>query len=182
EEAHELGAQCLVLVVGGLPQGSKDLIGARNQVRDGIAAILPEARKAGVPLAIEPLHPMQAAERACINTLEQALNLCDHLGDGLGVAVDVYHVWWDPKLQSQIERAGKQRLLAYHVCDWLSPTRDLFNDRGMMGDGVINLPLIRRWIERAGYAGFQEVEIFSELDWWKRDPDQVLEICKQRSA
>jgi sugar phosphate isomerase/epimerase len=182
EEAHELGAQCLVLVVGGLPPGSKDLIGARNQVRDGIAAILPEARAAGVPLAIEPLHPMQAAERACINTLEQALNLCDILGEGLGVAVDVYHVWWDPKLQSQIERAGKQRLLAYHICDWLSPTRDLVSDRGMMGDGVINLPLIRRCIESAGYAGFQEVEIFSELDWWKRDPDQVLEICKERSA
>jgi sugar phosphate isomerase/epimerase len=180
EEAHELGAQCLVLVVGGLPPGSKDLIGARNQVRDGIAAILPDARAAGVPLAIEPLHPMQAAERACINTLEQALNLCDILGDGLGVAVDVYHVWWDPKLQSQIERAGKQRLLAYHICDWLSPTRDLVSDRGMMGDGVINLPLIRRWIEKAGYAGFQEVEIFSELDWWKRDPDEVLKTCKER--
>jgi sugar phosphate isomerase/epimerase len=180
EEAHELGAQCLVLVVGGLPQGSKDLIGARNQVRDGIAAILPEARKAGVPLAIEPLHPMQAAERACINTLEQALNLCDILGEGLGVALDVYHVWWDPKLQSQIERAGNQRLLAYHICDWLSPTRDLVSDRGMMGDGVINLPLIRRWIEKAGYAGFQEVEIFSELDWWKRDPDEVLRTCKER--
>jgi sugar phosphate isomerase/epimerase len=180
EEAHELGAQCLVLVVGGLPPGSKDLIGARNQVRDGIAAILPEARAAGVPLAIEPLHPMQAAERACINTLEQALNLCDILGDGLGVAVDVYHVWWDPKLQSQIERAGRQRLLAYHICDWLSPTRDLVSDRGMMGDGVINLPLIRRWIEKAGYAGFQEVEIFSELDWWKRDPDEVLKTCKER--
>jgi sugar phosphate isomerase/epimerase len=180
EEAHELGAQCLVLVVGGLPAGSKDLIGARNQVRDGIAAILPEARAAGVPLAIEPLHPMQAAERACINTLEQALNLCDILGEGLGVAVDVYHVWWDPKLQSQIERAGKQRLLAYHICDWLSPTRDLVSDRGMMGDGVINLPLIRRWIEKAGYAGFQEVEIFSELDWWKRDPDEVLRTCKER--
>ena len=182
EEAHELGAQCLVLVVGGLPAGSKDLIGARYQVRDGIAAILPEARAAGVPLAIEPLHPMQVAERACINTLEQALNLCDILGEGLGVAVDVYHVWWDPKLQSQIERAGKQRLLAYHVCDWLSPTRDLFNDRGMMGDGVIDLRRIRSWVQAAGYRGFQEVEIFSELDWWKRDPDQVLEICKQRSA
>jgi sugar phosphate isomerase/epimerase len=182
EEAHELQAQCLVLVVGGLPPGSKDLIGARNQVRDGIAAILPEARKAGVPLAIEPLHPMQAAERACINTLEQALNLCDVLGEGLGVAVDVYHVWWDPKLQSQIERAGRQRLLAYHICDWLSPTRDLVSDRGMMGDGVIDLPLIRKWVQRAGYSGFQEVEIFSELNWWQRDPDEVLEICKQRCA
>ena len=182
EEAHELGAQCLVLVVGGLPAGSKDLRGARRQVEEGIAAILPEARKAGVPLAIEPLHPMQAAERACINTLEQALDICDELGEGMGVACDVYHVWWDPKLEQQIRRAGKKRLLAYHICDWLVPTRDLLNDRGMMGDGVIELPLIRSWVQAAGYAGFQEVEIFSELDWWKRDPDEVLETCKQRAA
>jgi sugar phosphate isomerase/epimerase len=180
EEAHELGAQCLVLVVGGLPAGSKDLLSARRQISQAIATILPEARNAGVPLAIEPLHPMQAAERACINTLEQALDLCDALGDGLGVAVDVYHVWWDPKLQSQINRAGKKRILAYHICDWLVPTRDLLNDRGMMGDGVIDLPLIRSWAEAAGYSGFQEVEIFSALDWWKRDPDEVLRICKER--
>jgi sugar phosphate isomerase/epimerase len=179
EEAHELGAQCLVLVVGGLPEGSKDIRKARKTIRDGIAAILPEARKAGVPLAIEPLHPMQAAERACINTLEQALDICDLLGEGLGVAVDVYHVWWDPKLESQIRRAGR-RVLAYHICDWLVPTRDLLNDRGMMGDGVIDLRLIRSWVEAAGYAGFQEVEIFSET-WWQRDPDEVLEICKERS-
>jgi sugar phosphate isomerase/epimerase len=181
EEAHELGAQCLVLVVGGLPSGSKDLISARNQVEEGIAAILPEARKAGVPLAIEPLHPMQAAERACINTLEQALDICDALGDGVGVAVDVYHVWWDPKLEEQVKRAGN-RILAHHICDWLVPTRDLLNDRGMMGDGVIDLPLIRSWVESAGYAGFQEVEIFSELDWWRRDPDEVLRTCKERHA
>ena len=180
EEAHELGAQCLVLVVGGLPQGSKDLISARKMIKEGIAEILPEARKAGVSLAIEPLHPMQAAERACINTLEQALDICDQLGDGIGVACDVYHVWWDPKLEQQIRRAGKKRLLAYHICDWLVPTRDLVSDRGMMGDGVIALPLIRGWVEGAGYAGFQEVEIFSELDWWKRDPDEVLSTCKQR--
>jgi sugar phosphate isomerase/epimerase len=182
EEAHELQAQCLVLVVGGLPQGSKDLIGARQIIKESIAEILPIARKAGVPLAIEPLHPMQAAERACINTLEQALDLCDFFQDGIGVAVDVYHVWWDPKLRQQIERAGKKRLLAYHICDWLSPTRDLLNDRGMMGDGVIDLPLIRSWVEAVGYAGFQEVEIFSELDWWKRDPDEVLTTCKERLA
>jgi len=180
EEAHELGAQCLVLVVGGLPQGSKDLISARKMIKEGIAEILPEARKAGVSLAIEPLHPMQAAERACIDTLEQALDICDQLGDGIGVACDVYHVWWDPKLEQQIRRAGKKRLLAYHICDWLVPTRDLVSDRGMMGDGVIDLPLIRSWVEAAGYQGFQEVEIFSELDWWKRDPDEVLTTCKQR--
>jgi sugar phosphate isomerase/epimerase len=180
DEAYELDAQCLVLVVGGLPAGSKDLNSARNQVRDGIAAILPEARKAGVPLAIEPLHPMQAAERACINTLEQALDLCDLFQDGIGVAVDVYHVWWDPKLEAQITRAG-ERIFAYHICDWLVPTRDLLNDRGMMGDGVIDLQRIRSWIAGAGYTGFQEVEIFSDR-WWQRDPDEVLEICKQRSA
>jgi sugar phosphate isomerase/epimerase len=182
EEAHALGAACLVLVVGGLLPGSKDLQRSREQVRDGIAAVLPEARKAGVPLAIEPLHPMQAAERACINTLEQALDICDELGEGIGVALDVYHVWWDPKLESQIRRAGKERILAYHICDWLVPTRDLLNDRGMMGDGVIDLPRIRGWVEGAGYAGFQEVEIFSELDWWKRDPDEVLRTCVERAA
>jgi len=182
EEAHALGAQCLVLVVGGLPAGSKDLGAARETVKNSIFEILPEARKAGVPLAIEPLHPMQAAERACINTLEQALDVCDELGEGIGVAVDVYHVWWDPKLEQQIRRAGKKRILAYHICDWLVPTRDLLNDRGMMGDGVIDLPGIRSWVEAAGYAGFHEVEIFSELDWWRRDPDEVLRICKDRYA
>jgi sugar phosphate isomerase/epimerase len=180
EEAHALGAQCLVLVVGGLLPGSKDLVLSRERIKEGIAAILPEARKAGVPLAIEPLHPMQAAERACINTLEQALDVCDALGEGIGVAVDVYHVWWDPKLEQQIKRAGKARILAYHICDWLVPTRDLLNDRGMMGDGVIDLPGIRRWVEGAGYSGFDEVEIFSELDWWRRDPDEVLRVCKER--
>jgi sugar phosphate isomerase/epimerase len=179
EEAHALGAQCLVLVVGGLPAGSKDLVSARQQVHEGIAAILPEARAARVPLAIEPLHPMQAAERACVNTLEQALDLCDALGEGIGVAVDVYHVWWDPKLQAQIRRAGR-RILAYHICDWLVPTRDLLNDRGMMGDGVIDLPAIRNWVQEAGYTGLQEVEIFSE-HWWQRDPDEVLRVCLERA-
>jgi sugar phosphate isomerase/epimerase len=182
DEAHALGAQCLVLVVGGLPEGSKDLARARERVQESISLILPEARKAGIPLAIEPLHPMQAAERACINTLEQALDVCDALGEGIGVAVDVYHVWWDPKLEQQIKRAGKKRILGYHICDWLVPTRDLLNDRGMMGDGVIDLPRIRGWVEGAGYSGFHEVEIFSALDWWQRDADEVLRTCKDRFA
>jgi sugar phosphate isomerase/epimerase len=184
EEAHALGAQCLVLVAGGLPAGSKDIASAREQVREGIAAILPHARKARVPLAIEPLHPMYAADRACINSLAQALELCDELDPdnegGLGVALDVYHVWWDPRLEEGIARAGKPRLLAFHICDWLVPTRDLLTDRGMMGDGVIDLPRIRSWVERAGYRGFHEVEIFSELDWWRRDPDEVMATCKDR--
>lgn len=137
-----------------------------------------------MPLAIEPLHPMQAAERACINTLEQALDVCDALDPkrtgALGVALGVYHVWWDPNLQQQIERAGRQRLLAYHVCDWLTPTRDLLNDRGMTGDGVVELRKLRGWVEQAGYTGFSEVEIFSERDWWQRPGDEVLDTCIAR--
>ena len=190
DEAKTLNAPCLVLVVGGLPgalQGKaehKDLAAARNDVRDGIAATLEYARGVGMPLAIEPLHPMYAAERACVNTMEQALDLCDALDPkstgALGVAVDVYHVWWDPKLEPQIARAGKARLLAFHVCDWLVPTRDLLNDRGMMGDGVIDIPRIRGWIEAQGYAGYSEVEIFSAENWWKRDGGEVLNTCIAR--
>ena len=184
DEAAALGAQCLVLVVGGLPAGSKDLPGAREMVRDGIGEALGHARSAGVPLAIEPLHPMYCADRACINTLAQALDLCDALDSGkggaLGIAVDVYHVWWDPQLESQVERAGDKRLLAFHICDWLVPTTDLLNDRGMMGDGVIDLPRIRSWMEEAGYRGFHEVEIFSVRNWWKREPDDVLGVMKRR--
>lgn len=179
DEAAALGAQSLVLVAGGLPDGSKDLAGTRAMVADGIAALLPHARAAGVPLAIEPLHPMYAADRACINTLAQALDLCDALGGGVGVAVDVYHVWWDPGLDAGIARAGK-RLLGFHVSDWLVPTTDLLLDRGMMGDGVIDIPRIRASMEAAGYDGPIEVEIFSAANWWKRDPDEVVRVCKDR--
>ena len=98
----------------------------------------------------------------------------------LGVALDIYHVWWDPKLQQQIARAGKERLLAYHVCDWLTPTRDLLSDRGMMGDGVVELKKIRGWVEAAGFEGFSEVEIFSALDWWQRSGEETLDTCIER--
>jgi sugar phosphate isomerase/epimerase len=190
DEAKTLDAPCVVLVVGALPgalDGTalyKDIGRARGEVRDGIAATLEYAREVGMPLAIEPLHPMQAADRACINTLEQALDLCDALdaqrSGMLGVALDIYHVWWDPKLQQQIARAGKERLLAYHVCDWLTPTRDLLSDRGMMGDGVVELKKIRGWVEAAGFDGFSEVEIFSTLDWWQRSGGDVLDTCIER--
>jgi sugar phosphate isomerase/epimerase len=179
DEAAAIGARCLVLVAGALPKGSRDLVGARDQVRDALAALLPYARQAGVPLAIEPLHPMYAADRACVNTLAQAMDLCDELGDGAGVVVDSYHVWWDPELTRQIARAGK-KILAYHVNDWLLPTRDLLLDRGMMGDGVIDLRAIRMMVEAAGYRGHCEVEILSAGNWWKRDPDEVLRICIER--
>ena len=189
DEAVELGAACLVMVVGGLPKGpdgrpvSKDIAGARQMVRDGMAELLEYARASAMPLAIEPLHPMYAGDRACVNTMEHANDLCDELGSGVGIAVDVYHVWWDPRLKAQIERAARaaeKRILAFHVCDWLIPTIDLLNDRGMMGDGVIDIRLIRSWVEAAGYRGLHEVEIFSAANWWKRNGNEVLATCQER--
>ena len=179
DEAVAIGARCLVLIAGGLPKGSKDLAGAHQQVKDGLAALLEYARAAKMPLAIEPLHPMYAADRACVNTLAHANDLCDQLGVGLGIALDVYHVWWDPDLPRQIARSGR-RILTYHVCDWLVPTRDLLLDRGMPGDGVIDLRSIRAMVEATGYAGHCDVEIFSVQDWWKREPSEVLRICLER--
>lgn len=196
DEACELGAPCLVLVVGGLPgalagqPAHRDIAGARAQVAEGIETLLADARQRGMPLAIEPLHPMYAADRACVNTLSQALDLCDRLdpqrSGALGVAVDLYHVWWDPDLQAQIARAGPDadgrgsRLLAFHVCDWLVPTTDLLNDRGMMGDGVIDIRQARGWVEAQGFAGYSEVEIFSVANWWRRDGGDVLDTCIAR--
>ena len=190
DEACALNAPCLVLVVGGLPgalvgqAAHKDIAGAREQVREGIAALLEDARERRMPLAIEPLHPMYAADRACINTLEQALDVCDALDAGrsgaLGVAVDLYHVWWDPKLSQQIARAGRERLLAFHVCDWLTPTTHLLEDRGMMGDGVIDIRACRAQVEAQGFAGYSEVEIFSRSNWWQRDGGEVLDTCIAR--
>lgn len=181
DEAATLGADCLVLVVGGLPPGSRDLGVARRMVADGLAEVLPRARAAGVPLAIEPLHPMYAPDRAVVNTLDQALDLCDSLGAGIGVVIDAYHVWWDPGLAAAIARAGRgRRILAHHISDFLVPTTDLLLDRGMMGDGVIDLRSIREMIEAAGYDGPQEVEIFSRDTWWKKPADEVVRIALER--
>lgn len=194
DEACELNAACLVLVVGALPgalagkAAHKDIALSRAQVSDGIAELLEYAKASKMPLAIEPLHPMYAADRACINTMEQALDVCDALDSSrsgaLGVAVDVYHVWWDPKLEAQIKRAGKDRLMAFHVCDWMTPTTHLLEDRGMMGDGVIDIPRIRGWVEAQGFAGYSEVEIFSSGNWWQRESAEVLDTCiaRHRSA
>jgi sugar phosphate isomerase/epimerase len=178
DEAAAIGAECLVMIGGGLPKGSRDLAGARKMFADGIAAVLPHARAAKVPLALEPMHPMYAADRGCITTLAEMTDLCDAFGDGLGIAVDTYHVWWDPNLAREIARAGS-RIISHHICDWLVPTRHLLTDRGMMGDGVIDFPAIRRMIEAAGYRGIQEVEIFSE-DWWARPGDEVLSTVMER--
>ena len=180
DEAQALGAACLVMVCGGLPAGSRDLPGARRMVRDGLAEILPYARSAGVVIGLEPLHPMTCADRSVLSTLGQALDLCDELGPGTGVAVDVYHVWWDPGLESKMARAGS-RIAGFHVCDWLVPTNDLVFDRGMPGDGVIDIPGVRAMAEAAGYEGAVECELLSRR-WWAEDPDRVLSIIKDRHA
>ena len=190
DEAKALGSPCLVLVAGGLPQysrvgsvASKDIAAARAQVDDAIAELLVYAREAGLPLAIEPLHPAYAADRACVNTTKQALDICDRLdpqrSGALGVALDVYHIWWDPDLLPQIARAEKDRLLAFHVCDWLGPTKDLLNDRGMMGDGVIDIRSVRSAVEAQGFCGYSEIEIFSDA-WWAKPMDEVLRTCIAR--
>jgi sugar phosphate isomerase/epimerase len=190
DEAKALGAPCIVLVAGGLPQysrpgsaASRDIAQARTQVHDAIAEMLEYAKQAAMPLAVEPLHPAYAADRACVNTTKQALDLCDALDPKrtgmLGVALDVYHIWWDFELMPQIVRAGKDRLLAFHVCDWLVPTKDILNDRGMMGDGVIDIKSVRAAVEAQGFAGYAEIEIFSN-EWWEKPMDAVLRTCIER--
>src|SRR5262249_11303079 len=162
---------------------SKDIAAARAQVEDALAEMLDYAKQVRLPLAIEPLHPAYAADRACVNTTKQALDICDRLDPQrngmLGVALDVYHIWWVPDLIAQIAHAGKTRLLAFHVCDWLVPTKDILNDRGMMGDGVIDIKRLRAAVEAQGYVGYSEIEIFSN-DWWDKPMDEVIKTCIER--
>jgi len=186
EEAAELGARCVVTLAGGLPAGDRDLEGARARALDGIAELLPVARAAGVTLGLEPLHPMICATRSVLPTLELANDWYERLGggeggggEGLGIVVDVYAVWWDPNLAREITRAAG-RISAFHVSDWLPETTDLRLDRGMMGDGVIDIPGIRRMVEAAGWDGMNEVEIFSARNWWQRDPEEVVRTVKER--
>jgi sugar phosphate isomerase/epimerase len=172
-QAHALGAPLIVLVCGAVP--GLPLAEARAQIKDGIAALLPECAATGVKLAIEPLHPMYAGDRSAINTLAQANDMCEQLASPfVGVAVDVYHLWWDDALEREIARCGRLgKLFAYHVCDWKTPTTDMLLDRGLMGEGCIPLRQIRRWIEATGFRGFNEVEIFSNR-YWSGDQDEFL--------
>jgi sugar phosphate isomerase/epimerase len=173
DEAAELGTSILVLVCGADP--SQPLEDSRKQIRDGIVTLLPHAAATGVRLAIEPLHPMYADTRSAINTLSQANDMAEALhSPWVGVAVDVYHLWWDHCLEKEIIRCGENgNLLAFHVCDWKVPTTDLLLDRGLMGEGCIPLKQIRRWVEATGFNGFHEVEIFSST-WWKEDQSVFL--------
>jgi sugar phosphate isomerase/epimerase len=175
EQAHALGAPLIVLVCGAVP--GQSLEDSRKQIAEGIAAVLPAAQAANVKLAIEPLHPMYADDRSAINTMKQAQEVCDVLGSPahLGIAVDVYHVWWDDSLDAQIKLAGeKNRLHAFHVCDWKTPTADLLNDRGLMGEGCIPTRKIKGWVNATGFNGYNEVEIFSNK-YWAMDQEEWLE-------
>jgi sugar phosphate isomerase/epimerase len=183
DAAAEIGSPCFIMVMGSVTDGSRDLAGAREQSLESLAVLLEHGRGAAVALALEPLHPMTAGDRSCLNTLAQAIEWCDRLDPdrtgGVGIAADVYHIWWDPALHESIARAA-DRLLGYHICDWLVPTTDLVLDRGMMGDGVVDLKSIRAAMESAGYDGLCEVEIFSAQNWWKRDPADTLSVAIDR--
>jgi sugar phosphate isomerase/epimerase len=184
DEAAGLGTSLIVLVCGADPSQSGEE--SRKQIRDGIAAILPQAEAAGVKLAIEPLHPMYADSRSAINTLAQANEMAEELNSPfVGVAVDVYHLWWDPSLESEIKRCGEnESLLAFHICDWKVPTTDLLLDRGLMGEGCIPVKQIRSWVEATGFDGYHEVEIFSNAYWKENQCDflqKIIQAYKEHS-
>jgi len=177
EQAAAVGAPLIVLVCGA--DGRQPLEKSRDQIREGILKILPQAKAAGVKLAIEPLHPMYAGDRSAINTLAQANQMAEEINsEFVGIAVDVYHLWWDNTLQQEMIRCGKNgKLFAFHVCDWNVPTTDFLNDRGLMGDGCINIKEIRGWVEESGFSGYNEVEIFSNK-YWATDQNAYLEKIK----
>ncbi|HEX6289111.1 MAG TPA: sugar phosphate isomerase/epimerase family protein [Herpetosiphonaceae bacterium] len=180
DEAAELGTDVLVLVCG--PAPDRNIQAAREMVRDGIAALVPYAREHGVRLAIEPLHPMFAADRSVIVTLAQALDIAEQFdAQQVGVAIDVYHVWWDPEIYPQIRRATG-RILGFHVNDWLVPTPDLLMGRGMMGDGVIELRRLRAAVDVTGYTGPIEVEIFNQAIWDTAGDAVLSQMCERYLA
>lgn len=177
DEAAALGVPLIVLVCGATP--TQSLTESRRQITEAISVLAPYAASAQIKLAIEPLHPMYAGDRSAVNTIAQARAICRQIGSpSVGIAIDVYHVWWDEGLEGEISECGREgRIFAFHVCDWLTPTVDLLNDRGLMGEGCIPLRQIRGWIEQAGYRGFNEVEIFSDR-LWASDQDRFLEAIK----
>jgi sugar phosphate isomerase/epimerase len=180
DEAATLGAACVVMVVGGLPAGSRDLRGARERVLEALADLAPYAGERGVRLALEPLHPMYCADRAVLSTLGQALDVAEAFPVAqVGVVVDTFHVWWDPDVWHQIHRAGS-RIAAFQVCDWITPLpQDVLLARGMMGDGHIDFPAFRSAVDATGYVADVEVEIFN-ADVWAADPHQVLATMIRR--
>ncbi|MCB1099298.1 MAG: sugar phosphate isomerase/epimerase [Verrucomicrobiae bacterium] len=174
DETAEVGAPSLVLVCGAVP--GQPLQASRQQIQDGIAELLPYASERNVILAIEPLHPMYADDRSAVNTMAQASDICEALNShpNVSIACDVYHTWWDPDLEREITRAAAfGNFTAFHICDWKTPTTDFLNDRGLMGEGCIDIPSIQQWVADSGFNGHHEVEIFSNR-YWSMDQDEYL--------
>ena len=181
EIASDLGARCLTVCAGGVIEGSHSITESLKEVTSIVADMAQYAESSGVRLAVEPLHPVYGASRSCLVTVRDAVNMCEDIAHPfVTIAVDVYHVWWDISLASELKRAGADRIAGYHLCDWLADTNDVLLDRGMMGDGVADLKAIRQAVENAGYSGYCEVEVFSVNNWWKRDPSEVLDVCVER--
>lgn len=178
--AAELGAPVLTIVTGGTEPDSTGLSETLSRLTERLAWMADYAASLKIKLALEPLNPMFGGNRTCLFTVADALRICDAVSkDNVGIAVDVFHVWWDAGLRDSLAEAG-DRILGFHVCDWLEDTRHMLLDRGMMGDGVAGLRDIREAVEGAGYRGPCEVEIFSLQDWWQRPPGEVLDIVRER--
>lgn len=181
DEAAELGTDVLTIVTGGPEPGTKGVLESQKILADRVARAAPYAAARDVKLALEPLSPATAGNRTCIMTAADALNVCDAVGaDNVGIAIDVYHTWWDTTLADTLAKRAQGRILGFHLCDWLADTQDVLLDRGMMGDGVADLQALRAAVETAGYTGMCEVEIFSANTWWQRPPEEVLDTIIDR--
>lgn len=179
--AAALQAHCLTICVGGVEENSHSMRSSLANVRSILEQILPYAEQCGVTLAIEPLNPVYGGNRSCLVTVRDAVDMCNAIDHALlKIAIDVYHIWWDLSLGDQLKRLPAGKIAGYHLCDWLPDTQDILLDRGMMGDGVADLKHIRQAVERAGYDGYCEVEIFSAGNWWKKPPEEVLDKCVER--
>jgi sugar phosphate isomerase/epimerase len=179
DQAAAIGAPCVVMVLGGMREGDKKLAEHRAAVYDALFELKAHARSVNVKIGLEPLHPMYAGNRSVLNRIKDANEWCDALGDDASLVPDTYHSWWDPDFETELRRAGAQRISTFHLCDWLADTRNL-RDRGMVGDGVIDFAGIRAILDDIGYTGPFELELFSELDWWERDPDETVRIGIER--
>ena len=180
--AQALGTDVLTIVTGGVIEGSHSITESLQRVSELVSLSLPRARQAGVKLTLRTTEPSICWQPLLFgDTVRDAIDICEAIDDPfVAIAIDVYHVWWDTDLANQLQRAGRKRIAAYHLCDWLADTNDILLDRGMMGEGVANLKAIRQAVEAAGYQGFCEVEIFSANNWWKRNPAEVLDVMLER--
>ena len=177
--AAELGAPVLVMVVGGASATVRDISADRARVAEGLDELKDHAAAIGVSIGLEPLHPMYAASRSVLNSYAQCHDLMEEIGNSASLVPDIYHCWWDPEFMNGLRRTDPRRISTFHLCDWLADTRN-FRDRGMVGDGVADIDGALGVLAEIGYQGDFELEIFSELDWWKRDPEEVVRIAADR--